>query len=62
MDILELNEPYAPDATAIFQVTLPNGAIMTRAESFAQIDVVQRLPLVGENGEILAVAHGERLA
>lgn len=55
MDILEINSPVAPDATPIFQITLTNGSIMTRAEDFTHIDVIQRSPLVGENGEILAL-------
>jgi hypothetical protein len=54
LDVIEIDAPVAPGATEIFQVTLPSGAIMTRAYDFQpNVDVVQIVPVVGENGEVI---------
>ena len=54
MDVITIDSPTVPEAAPIFQVTLENGAVLTRAYEFAgEIDVVQRLPLVAETGKVL---------
>ena len=58
IDVIEINGPSVPNSTEIFQVTLPNGTIMTRAfDGIPTVNVIQQSPMVGENGEILFFIH-----
>lgn len=57
IDVITVDAPSVPDSTEIFQITLPNGAIMTRAYGFESgVDVIQHQPMVGQNGELLSGA------
>ena len=59
-DVQVIAGPSFDESSALFQVTLPNGAILTRAFEFGpSLDVVQRLPLVGENGDVFGAESAD---
>ncbi len=55
-EVKVIDGPTSPEGDVIFQVTLENGSIMTRAFGSDWRDDVRPFPNVGENGEVLIPA------